>query len=135
MSITYPLVQYGGVYLTDSGLVGGVRYISEFEGLDAIALTHTIQTVRAIDGTIYSQYTAVKDTELIHRIPRIDFAKFDEIRDVINTAIAGSTTYALNITANGESFTFAAKPVSVTYTATVLADMVEDLEIRQFVAD
>jgi hypothetical protein len=135
MSLSFPLIQLGGVYLTDDGLSTGTRYIAEVEGLDAQALTHTIQTTRAIDGTIYSQYQAIKDMPLKIRIPRMDFAKFDAIRDAINTAIGSSTTYALNITANGESFTFTAKPGGLTYKASILANVVEEVEIDQFVTD
>jgi hypothetical protein len=135
-SIGYPLVQFGAVYLTDSGLVGGVRYINLVEGLDQLALTDDIGVTRAIDKTVYIQYqTANKDVEIIVRVPKMDWTKFDAVRDVINTAITGSTTYTLNITVNGEAFTFTAKPGGITYDPSDVADHVENVSIKSFCTD
>ena len=135
-SIGYPLIKFGAsTYLTDDNLSTGDRYIASVDGLDKLALTHNIGTTRGIDGTVYPQYQAVKDTEIVVRVPRMDFTKCDAIRDIINTAIAGNTTYALDITVNGESFTFTAKPGGVTYSMGEVADHVEDVEITQFCTD
>lgn len=131
----FPLVQFGSVYLTDDNLSTGTRYIASVDGLAKFALTDNIGVQRALDGTVYSQYQPVKDEEVVIRIPRMDFAKLDAVRDVINTAIAGSTTYALNITENGESFTFTAKPGGLTYDDTLLADKVENVAITQYCTD
>jgi hypothetical protein len=135
MEIGYPLIQVGSVYLTNDGLSSGERYIAFVDGLDDLALTDNIGNIRAIDSTIYPQYQAVKDTEIKVRIPRMDWAKFDAVRDVIQTAVTGETTYTLNITVNGEAFTFTAKPGGITYDPSDVADAVESVEIVQFVTD
>jgi hypothetical protein len=135
MQIGYPLVQFGSVYLTNDGLVSGERYIAFVDGLDDLALTDNIGNIRAIDGTIYLQYQAKKDTEIKVRIPKMDWAKFDAVRDVIQTAVTGETTYTLNITVNGEAFTFTAKPGGISYDPSDVADAVEGVEITQYVTD
>ena len=133
MSITYPLIQVGTVFCTDDNLSTGTRYIVEVEGL--YALTDTIQSVRAIDGTIYNQYQAVKDVPITVRFPLIDETKGDAIRDVIQTAITGNTTYALNITSDLGTFTFTAKPGSCTFEQSILPDKWANLEILSYCTD
>jgi hypothetical protein len=135
LAIGYPLIQYGSVYLTDDNLSSGNRYIAFVEGLDDLALTDNIGNIRAIDGTIYLQYQAKKDTEIKVRIPKMDWAKFDAVRDVIQTAVTGETTYTLNITVNGEAFTFTAKPRGITYDPSDVADAVEGVTITQYCVD
>lgn len=133
----FPLVEFvsgmTSVFLTSDNTSTGTRYICSVEGLEKFALTDNIGIQRALDGTVYSQLQPVKDEEVIVRIPRSDFAKFDAIRDLINGAI--STTYSLNITQNGESFTFTAKPGGVTYKPTILVTTVEDVAITQYCTD
>lgn len=133
----YPLIQFGAVYATDDNLSTGDRYISEIEGLEQFALADRIGTESALDFTRYSQVQAVKDMLVRVRFPLIDFAKFDAIRDVVNTAAAGLTTYPLNITINGEAFTFTAKPAenAVTYQVTNLLNKVGIAEFRQYCTD
>lgn len=133
--ITYPLIQFGTVFLTNDNLSTGIRYIAFVDGLDDIALTDNIQIIKALDGTVFSQFQPVKDTLITVRVPRMDFAKFDAIRDVINAAIAGSTTFNLNITANGEAFTFTAKPGGITYEPTIIANMIENVAFSQYCTD
>ena len=94
MAITYPLIQYGSVYSTDDNLSSGTRYIAIVEGLENYQLAENVGATRALDGTIYNQYQAVKDVPLTVTFPRIDTTKYDAIRDVIQTAITGNTTFA-----------------------------------------
>jgi hypothetical protein len=131
--ITYPLVQFGSVYATDDNLSSGNRYICTVEGL--YALTDLTQSIRAIDGTIYNQYQTVKDVEIVVRFPLIDTTKGDAIRDVVQNAITGATTYALNITADLGTFTFTAKPGSVTFEQSILPGKWANLVITQFCTD
>lgn len=133
MAVTYPLVQVGTVYATDDNLSTGDRYICEIEGL--YALTDLVQSIRAIDGTIYNQYQTVKDVPVTVRFPLIDTTKGDAIRDVVQGAITGSTTYALNITADLGTFTFTAKPGSVTFEQSILPSKWANLVLTQFCTD
>lgn len=131
--ITYPLIQFGSVYATSDNTNTGTRYISQIEGL--YALTDTIQSIRALDGTIYNQYQAVKDTLITITFPLIDSTKGDAIRDVVQAAITGATTYALNITADLGTFTFTAKPGNVTFEQTIVPSHWANLKIEAFVTD
>jgi hypothetical protein len=131
--ITYPLIQFGTEYCTDDNLSTGTRYICEVEGL--YALTDLVQSTRAIDGTIYNQYQAVKDVEVTVRFPLIDSTKGDAIRDVVQAAITGATTYALNITSDLGTFTFTAKPKSVTFEQSILPDKWSNLTLIQYCTD
>jgi hypothetical protein len=131
--ITYPLIQFGTEYCTDDNLSTGTRYICEVEGL--YALTDLVQSTRAIDGTIYNQYQTVKDVEITVRFPLIDSTKGDAIRDVVQAAITGSTTYALNITSDLGTFTFTAKPKSVTFEQSILPSKWANLTIASYCTD
>ena len=110
MAITYPLIQYSTVYATNDNLSSGTRYIAIVEGLENYQLAENVGAVRALDRTIYNQYQAVKDVPITITFPRIDTTKYDAIRDVIQAAITGNTTFALNITGDLGTFTFTAKP-------------------------
>lgn len=131
--ITYPLIQFGSVYATDDNLSSGTRYISTIEGL--YALTDNVGVQRALDGTIYNQYQAVKDVLIAVTFPLIDTTKGDAIRDVAQAAIAGLTTYALNITSDLGTFTFTAKPGSVTFEQSILSGKWSSLRITQYCTD
>ena len=109
MALAYHLIKFGTVYATDNNLVGGTRYISSIEGLDDYQLTDTVQNTRALDLTVYNQYQAVKDMPISVVFPLIDTTKYDAIRDVIQAAITGLTTFALEITGDAGTFTFTAK--------------------------
>lgn len=106
--ITFPLIQYGSVFSTDDNLSTGTRYIVIVEGLEAYQLAEAVGAERALDGTIYLQYQTLKDVPITITFPRIDVTKYDAIRDVIQTAITGNTTFALNITGDMGTFTFTA---------------------------
>jgi hypothetical protein len=131
--ITYPLIQFGSVYATDNNASNGIRYISNIEGL--YALTDNVGTQRALDGTIYSQIQAVKDVEIIITFPLIDTTKGDAIRDVVQAAVTGNTTYALNITSDAGTFTFTAKPNTCTFEQSILSGKWSNFRISQFCTD
>jgi hypothetical protein len=134
MAVTYPLIEFGtGVYATSDGTNTGSRAICTIEGLYPI--TETIQSIRALDGTIYNQYQAVKDTLVTIIFPLITSTRGDALRDVVQTAISGNTTYALNITGDLGTFTFTAKPSSVTFEQSILSGYWSNLRISQFVTD
>lgn len=134
MAVTYPLIEFGsGVYATSDGTSTGSRSICTVEGL--YALTENIGSERALDGTIYNQYQTVKDTLVTITFPLITTTRGDALRDVVQAAITGSTTYALNITADLGSFTFTAKPGSVTFEQSVLSGYWANLVISQYCTD
>ena len=133
MSVTYPLIQFGSVYATSDNNSSGTRYISNIEGL--YALTDNIGVQRALDGTIHSQYQTVKDTEIKIRFPLIDATKGDAIRDVVQAAATGLTTYSLNITADLGTFTFTAKPGPVTFEQSILSGKWANFTVTAYVTD
>ena len=134
---TYALIQFGSVYATDDNTSSGSRYISTIEGLEAYQLTDNVQAIRAIDGTIYNQYVTVKDLPIAVTFPLMDVAKYDAIRDVIQAAITGLTTFALNITADAGTFTFTAKPDSnpISFQTTNLSGKLANVTFRCLVTD
>ena len=133
MAITYPLIQIGSVYATIDNLSSGTRYISQVEGL--YALIDNVQSSRALDGTVYNQYQTVKDVPVTITFPLIDSTKGDAIRDVVQAAITGDTTYALNITADLGTFTFTAKPGSVTFEQSIIPSHWANLRILSYCTD
>ena len=138
MSVLYPLIEYGsGVYATSDGLIGGDRCISEITGLEVYQLAETVGTQRALDGTIYSQYQTVKDTLITIRFPLMTTARYDALRDVVQAAITGNTTYALNITSDMGNFTFTAKPAEnpISISQSILSGYVANVEFRQYCTD
>lgn len=134
MAITYPLIEFSsGVFATDTGLVGGSRFLCSIEGLYAI--TEEIQSIRALDRTVYNQYQAVKDTLITIVFPLIDTTRGDAIRDVVQGAITGNTTYTLNITGDLGTFTFTAKPAPTTFQQSILPGKWADFRIQAYVTD
>lgn len=134
----YPLIEYGsGVYATSNGTSGGDRYISEIEGLEAYQLAEVVGTNRALDGTIYSQYQTVKDTLITISFPLMETSRFDAIRDVIQAAITGNTTFTLNITSDMGNFTFTAKPAEnpIELSQSILSGKVANVAFRQYCTD
>lgn len=134
----YPLLEFGsGVYATDTGGSGGVRYISEIEGLENYQVSDNIGSIRALDGTIYSQLQAVKDVLVTITFPLIDTTKYGAIKTVIQTAITGATTFTLNITSDMGNFTFTAKPAenAVSIEQSILSGKVVNFRIRAYCTD
>lgn len=137
MAITYPLIQFGSVYSTADNLSGGTRYIVVIQGLDGYQLTDNVQAIRALDGTIYNQYQTVKDVPITITFPRIDTTKYDAIRDVMQAAITGETTFALNVTGDMGTFTFTAKPQPnpIGVEQSEQSGYVENFQLRLYVSD
>lgn len=134
--ITYALVEFGsGVYATDTGGSSGTRIISDIEGLEKFQLTDNIGITRALDGTVHSQFQAVKDEQVIIRFPLILVTSFDAIRDVIQTAVTGNTTHPLNITCDLGTFTFTAKPGGITVKPSILSGKVADFGVTSYCTD
>jgi hypothetical protein len=130
MAITYPLIEFGtGVYATDTGLVGGNRMICSIEGLNIVA--EAIGGITAIDGTRYAQYQTLKPLVTI-TFPLATTARFDAIRDVVQNAITGNTTFALNITGDIGSYTFTATPDSCTAEPSILSGYVSNFRVSAF---
>jgi hypothetical protein len=136
MAITYPLIEFGtGVYATDTGLVGGSRVICEIDGLEGFLLTDNIGIQRAVDGTVNTQYQAVKDERVVIRFPLITTTRFGAIKTVIQNAVTGNTTHALNITGDLGTFTFTAKPGGISARTSILSGYVAAVEIISYCTD
>lgn len=136
MAITFALIELGsGVFATDSGLTGGDRLISEIDGLEKFQLTDNVGITRALDKTVYSQYQTIKDELVVIRFPLVPTARFDALRDVIQTAVTGLTTHALNITCDLGTFTFTAKPGGITVKPSILSGFVSDFVISSYCTD
>jgi hypothetical protein len=133
----YPLIKFGSVYATEDNMSSGTRYIAIVEGLEGYQLTDNVQTERALDGTIYNQYVPVKDVPVSVTFPLIDVTKYDAIRDVIQAAITGLTTYSLDITSDAGTFTFTAKPAEnpITFQTTNLSGKLANVKFSQLVTD
>lgn len=133
MAITYPLIEFGsGVYATDTGGVGGNRMICIIDGLNIVA--EEIGGITAIDGSRYAQYQTAKPLVTI-TFPLATTARFDAIRDVVQAAITGNTTFALNITGDIGTFTFTATPNSCTAVPSILSGYVSNFVVSAYCVD
>ena len=110
MAITYPLIKFGSVYATEDNLSSGNRYIATVEGLEQYQLTDAVNVSRALSNKAYIQYQTIQDVPISVLFPLIDTTKYDAIRDVVQAAITGLTTFTLDITGDLGTFTFVAKP-------------------------
>lgn len=107
----YNLIKFGSsLYLTEDGLSTGVRIISTVTGLEAFQLDSRVQTIKALSGKVYQQYTNVIDVPITINVPLIGTSMHNSIVAVIQAAITGSTTFQLAITGEFGTFTFNAKP-------------------------
>ena len=133
MAITYPLLEFGsGVYATSTGGVGGDRLICTVEGLNVVA--EEIGGISALDFTRYSQYQTAKPLVTV-TFPLVPVARFDAIRDVVQAAMAGNTTYAFNVTADLGTFTFTATPDSCTAEQSILSGYVSNFKVSAYCVD
>lgn len=139
--ITYPLIKFGSsLYATSDNTSTGTRYICTISGLDQFQLSDRVGTQAALDGTRYVQYQAVKDalvTITFDGPGGIDTTKADAIRDVIQTAVTGATTFSLDITADLGTFTFTAKPAENCITAeqSILSGKLANFTVRCYCTD
>lgn len=133
MSVVYPLLEFGsGVYATSTGGSSGNRLICTVEGLNIVA--EEIGGISALDFTRYAQYQTAKPLVTI-TFPLITTARFDAIRDVVQTAITGNTTFTLNITADLGTFTFTATPNECTAEQSILSGYVSNFRVSAYCVD
>lgn len=95
----YNLVQIGDIFLTDDGLETGVPCRTQIAGLDSMQLSHTGQINKAADGTPYAFLVenGLQGVDIEIRPFVMTDDVFDDIKDVISTALAGSTTVNVKI--------------------------------------
>jgi hypothetical protein len=94
----YNLISLGSIYFTKTGLSTGVPCKTEVTGLDALAVSHTGQTIIAIDGTPYVQTVApIRGTPISILLSVMEESVYHSVRSAINTAVSGSTTLTLTL--------------------------------------
>lgn len=100
-------IQIGSLYLTDTGLVGGVKCKSEVDGLDALLLNYTGAVIIAADGTPHAQIadnTEGKGAPIAIRPFVLTTSVFTSLKTIFNTALAGGTS--INVIITGDTGTF-----------------------------
>lgn len=107
----YNLIKFGSsLYLTEDGLSTGTRLISTVTGLEAFQLDSRVQTIKALSGKAYQQYSGVVDVPITINVPLIQTSMHNAIVAVIQAAITGSTTFQLAINGEFGNLSFNAKP-------------------------
>jgi hypothetical protein len=133
MAITYPLTKFGAsLYATSTGLIGGDRYICTIEGLDAFKVTDQVNVVRALSNKAYIQYQAILDMPVSITYPLMDTTTGASIIAVVQAAITGLTTFALDITGDAGTFTFTAKPAEnpISFEQSIISGMWSNFTVR-----
>jgi hypothetical protein len=102
----YNLVKVDTIYLTDSGLVGGVPCRTEVAGLDALKFTQTGSNTNAADGTVFQFKVDNLGKGLLLEIRPFAIMKsvFDSINAVIQDSLDNDTI--INITISGDTGDF-----------------------------
>ena len=112
----YNLIKFGSsLYLTEDGLSTGTRLISTVTGLEAFQLDSRVQTIKALSGKAYQQYSDVVDAPLTITVPLIETSMHNSIVAVMQAAITGLTTFQLVINGEFGNLSFNAKPDSVSF--------------------
>lgn len=96
-------VQIETLYLTETGLAGGIPCKLEVSGLEALLLAYQGSTAIAADGTPYAfvqSNAEAQGSPISVRIETITAAVLSSLKTLFNAALAGSTT--LTVTVNGD---------------------------------
>lgn len=100
-------VQIETLYLTDTGLVGGIACKVDVSGLDGLVLGYSGNVALAADGTPYAfvqSNAEAQGSPLAIRIETLTTAVFSSLKTLLNSAIAGGT--ALTVVINGDTGNF-----------------------------
>jgi hypothetical protein len=105
-------VQIGPVYLTDTGLIGGIPCKLKIPGIEALRVTYAGETAPSAGGTPHTVAFSVgtKGRPLSIEIESLPKAVFDSIVTLINNALANNTTITLIGTGDYGDFNLAAVP-------------------------
>lgn len=108
----YYTLQIGTVYLTDTGLAGGVPCRLRISPVESLRVTYAGQTAPSADGTPYTVAFAVgtKGRPLVVSVDYLPKAVFDSVVALINTALQNNTTITLIGTGDLGNFNLAAVP-------------------------
>jgi hypothetical protein len=136
--VAFPLIKFGAsLYMTDDNLSTGNRYIATVEGLDAFKVTDQVNVVRALSNKAYNQYQTILDMPVSITFPLIDTTKGAAVIAVVQAAITGLTTFALDITGDAGTFTFTAKPDEdpISFEQTILSSKWANFTVRCLCTD
>ena len=93
------LVQINSFYLTDTGLVGGSKYQTEVSGLDQLALTDSVQVIKALSGKPYLQVSnTLVGKPISISLENILETAHDSIVAIIQAYITSGTAITLHFT-------------------------------------
>ncbi len=99
----WPLIQINSTYLTDSGMVGGTRYIANVEGLDALALDDSVMVDKALSGLPKFQTTELLlGLPITIRFPMILSSTHTAMVAIIQAYHTSST--AITLTVSGAAY-------------------------------
>ena len=95
----YPQIKINSLYLTQGNVNAATRYIAVVRGLDALALSGAIQTIKALNGTPYVQLTENQLGKPISiELPKLLTADFSSIKTIIQAYITSGTAISLDLT-------------------------------------
>lgn len=101
----YNAIQIGTVYLTNTGLVGGTPCKTSVAGLDGLKPQFNKNILKAIDGTPFSQFTALKKgIDLEITIDWITKSVFDAINVIFDDSDDDDDPVAIVINGDGGNF-------------------------------
>jgi hypothetical protein len=96
----YYLIKIGSIYLTENGLVGGTRYVSEIEGIANLASTY--DEIKFVDfrKNVSYQLTQVdqKNKTIVINLLGAPFAVVSDLIDARNAQKSSQTVIALELT-------------------------------------
>lgn len=96
----YNKVQIENIFLTDTGLVGGLPCRAQVSGLDRLQISYAGNTVKAADNTPYNfaiEHLG-KGIDIEIRPFVVTETVLNDVNAVIDAAILGGTTITLGIT-------------------------------------
>lgn len=102
----YNTIQIDSIYLTSTGLSNGSPCKSSVEGLDALSLDYQGQTVIALDGTPYNQYTTnnKRGLPLKIKLSQLSETVLESLIALMDSTISGATTNLIRITGDTGDF-------------------------------
>lgn len=141
MTEFWNLIQIGNEYLTDDTSSTGDKAINTIAGMDKFGIGQAAGHNKALDGTVYTQFQAIKDAEVTISVPKMESSVYDAIRDVFTAWIATPTDFTFNVTGVPENFSGTAKPrwegeqPPISYSGERVDTQIWGVTIRLFVTD
>lgn len=134
----YNLIQIDSLFMTSTGLSTGSPCRSSVSGLDWLSFDYQGQTLIALDGTPYNQYTTTykRGLPLQFKFNQMSESVLESLISLISSTISGSTTNLIRITGDTGDFVLNCLPMfpkPIEFSGEFQTDQIKDVTLNYIV--